>query len=68
MSEEPPFRRTFSMVYDILENGDVDLQGLGQVLRLRHRSFGSLSRVSDGTAMPALAPGQASGVTSCPAV
>jgi hypothetical protein len=32
MSEEPPFRRTFSMVYDVLENGDVDLQELGKVL------------------------------------
>jgi hypothetical protein len=32
MSEEPPFRRKFSMVYDVLENGDVDLQELGQVL------------------------------------
>jgi hypothetical protein len=40
LSEEPPFRRKpspwlrpgFSMVYDVLENGDVDLQELGQVL------------------------------------
>jgi hypothetical protein len=32
LSEEPPFRRTFSMVYDVLANGDVDLQELGQVL------------------------------------
>ncbi len=32
MSEEPPFRRKFSMVYAVLEDGDVDLPALGKVL------------------------------------
>ena len=32
LSEEPLFRRKFSMVYDVLEQGDVDLPELGKVL------------------------------------
>jgi hypothetical protein len=32
MSEEPPFRRKFSMVYAVLEDGEVDVTELGQVL------------------------------------
>ena len=32
MSEEPPFRRKFSMVYDVLEDGEIDVTELGQVL------------------------------------
>ncbi|MCX6027705.1 MAG: transposase, partial [Chloroflexi bacterium] len=32
MSEEPPFRRKFSMVYDVLEDGEVDVTALGKVL------------------------------------
>lgn len=32
MSEEPPFRRKFSMVYDVLEDGEVDVTELGKVL------------------------------------
>jgi len=32
MSEEPPFRRKFSAVYDVLDHGDVDLPELGKVL------------------------------------
>jgi hypothetical protein len=32
MSEEPPFRRKFSAVYDVLDHGEVDLPELGKVL------------------------------------
>lgn len=32
LSEEPPFRRKFSAIYDVLEHGDVDLSELGKVL------------------------------------
>ncbi|MCX6033036.1 MAG: transposase [Chloroflexi bacterium] len=32
LSEEPSFRRTFSMVYDVLEHGEVDVIELGKVL------------------------------------
>lgn len=32
LSEEVPFRRKFSMVYDVLENGDIDTAELGQIL------------------------------------
>lgn len=32
MSEEPPFRRKFSAVYDVLDHGDVDLPALGKLL------------------------------------
>lgn len=31
LSEEAPFRRKFSMVYDVLENGDIDAAELGKV-------------------------------------
>lgn len=31
LSEEIPFRRKFSMVYDVLENGDIDAGELGKV-------------------------------------
>ncbi|MCX6027709.1 MAG: hypothetical protein NT169_00170, partial [Chloroflexi bacterium] len=31
-SEEPPFRRKVSMVYDVLEDGEVDVTALGKVL------------------------------------
>jgi|GEM_PF-366460 len=32
LSEEPAFHRKFSMVYDVLDNGEVDVTELGQVL------------------------------------
>jgi hypothetical protein len=32
LSEEPPFRRKFSAVYDVLDHGEVDLAELGKVL------------------------------------
>lgn len=32
LSEEPPFRRKFSAVYDVLDHADVDLPALGKVL------------------------------------
>lgn len=32
LSEEPPFRRKFSAVYDVLDHADVDLPELGKVL------------------------------------
>ena len=32
LSEEPSFRRKFSMVYDVLEHGEVDVAELGKVL------------------------------------
>ena len=32
LSEEPPFRRKFSRVYDVLEHGAVDVTELGKVL------------------------------------
>ncbi len=32
LSEEPPFRREFSSVYDALENGEIDAAALAKVL------------------------------------